>query len=206
MGRDGVRSAARLRAAAAAHPPGAGRGVRGSRRLSRRRGRRGVADAESRKSVSVPVGALHTFRNRSGGVVRVRNWHRPAMRFEDFIESTCRTLRAAGITRRRDPRALLYLSMVMLDFEDTLAPGRLRERLPMQLLAGIARRLRGVESRPWRSLACTRSSLATTPPPTGRSWPTSWGSRRSTPAGAGPSSRCPRRSWPRTRLGGRRRL
>ena len=26
------------------------------------------------ESVSVPVGALHTFRNRSGGVVRVRNW------------------------------------------------------------------------------------------------------------------------------------
>ena len=107
-----------------------------------------VVDGEWRtlrpgESVLVPVGALHTFRNRSGGVVRVRNWHRPAMRFEDFIESTCRTLRAAGITRRRDPRALLYLSMVMLDFEDTLAPGRLRERLPMRLLAGIARRLPG---------------------------------------------------------------
>jgi mannose-6-phosphate isomerase-like protein (cupin superfamily) len=78
------------------------------------------------QSVSVPVGALHTFRNRSGGVVHVRNWHRPAMRFEDFIETTCTTLRAAGIRRRRDPRALLYLSMVMLDFGDTLAPGRLR--------------------------------------------------------------------------------
>jgi mannose-6-phosphate isomerase-like protein (cupin superfamily) len=93
------------------------------------------------QSASVPVGALHTFRNRSGGTVRVRNWHRPAMRFEDFIESTCHTLRAAGIRRGRDPRALLYLSMVMLDFGDTLAPGRRRERLPMQVLAGIARRL-----------------------------------------------------------------
>src|SRR6478752_705378 len=27
------------------------------------------------ESVSVPVGALHTFRNRSGATVRVRNWH-----------------------------------------------------------------------------------------------------------------------------------
>jgi quercetin dioxygenase-like cupin family protein len=88
---------------------------------------------------SVPVGALHTFRNRSGGPVRVRNWHRPAMRFEDFIERTCKTLNAAGITRKRDPRVPLYLSMIMLDFDETLAPGRRRERLPMRALARIAR-------------------------------------------------------------------
>jgi mannose-6-phosphate isomerase-like protein (cupin superfamily) len=92
-------------------------------------------------SVSVPLGALHTFRNRSGETVRVRNWHRPAMRFEEFIERTCRTLQAAGVKRKRDPRVALYLSMVMLDFDDTLVPGRARERLPMQVLASIARML-----------------------------------------------------------------
>jgi len=42
-------------------------------------------------SASVPQGALHTFRNRSGAPVRVRNWHRPAMRFEEFIEQTAST-------------------------------------------------------------------------------------------------------------------
>ena len=92
-------------------------------------------------SVSVPIGALHTFRNRSGAVVRVRNWHRPAMRFEDFVERTCHTLQAAGIKRKRDPRVLLYLSMVMLDFSDTLVPGRRRELIPMQALARLARLL-----------------------------------------------------------------
>jgi hypothetical protein len=92
---------------------------------------------------SVPVGVLHTFRNRSGELVRVRNWHRPAMRFEDFIERTCTSLRAAGITRRRDPRVPLYLSKAMLDFDETLAPGRRRERLPMHVLARIARLLPG---------------------------------------------------------------
>jgi mannose-6-phosphate isomerase-like protein (cupin superfamily) len=92
-------------------------------------------------AASVPVGALHTFKNRSGAVVRVRNRHRPAMRFEDFIERTCRTLNAAGITRKRDPRIPLYLSMIMLDFDETLAPGRRRERLPMQVLARLARSL-----------------------------------------------------------------
>ncbi len=92
---------------------------------------------------SVPIGALHTFRNRSGELVRVRNWHRPAMRFEAFIERTCTTLSAAGITRGRDPRIAIYLSKVMLDYDETLAPGRRRERLPMQALARIASLLPG---------------------------------------------------------------
>jgi quercetin dioxygenase-like cupin family protein len=93
------------------------------------------------ESASVPLGALHTFRNRSGKTVRVWNRHRPAMRFEEFIERTCGTLRAVGVTRKRDPRVALYLSMVMLDFEDTLVPGRARERIPMRALASIARML-----------------------------------------------------------------
>jgi mannose-6-phosphate isomerase-like protein (cupin superfamily) len=93
------------------------------------------------ESTSVPLGALHTFKNRSGETVRVRNRHRPAMRFEEFIERTCSTLRAAGVKRKRDPRIPLYLSMVMLDFDETLAPGRTRERLPMRALAAVARRL-----------------------------------------------------------------
>jgi mannose-6-phosphate isomerase-like protein (cupin superfamily) len=93
------------------------------------------------EAASVPVGALHTFRNRSGEVVRVRNWHRPAMRFEDFIERTSTTLRAVGITRKRDPRVPLYLSMIMLEYDETIAPGRSRERLPMRALARIARLL-----------------------------------------------------------------
>jgi hypothetical protein len=92
-------------------------------------------------SASVPLGSLHTFRNRSGSTVRVRNWHRPAMRFEEFIERTCRTLRDAGVTRKRDPRILLYLSQVMLDFDETLYPGRRRERLPMRAFARLARLL-----------------------------------------------------------------
>jgi len=96
---------------------------------------------EPGQSAAVAVGALHTFRNRSGEPVRVRNQHRPAMRFEEFIERTCRTLRAAGVTRKRDPRVALYLSMVMLDFEETLAPGRARERLAMKALASMARLL-----------------------------------------------------------------
>jgi mannose-6-phosphate isomerase-like protein (cupin superfamily) len=93
------------------------------------------------ESATVPVGASHTFRNRSGETVRVRNRHTPAMRFQEFIERTSRTLRSAGVTRKRDPRVPLYLSMVMLDYDDTLFPARARERIPMQALAAIARLL-----------------------------------------------------------------
>lgn len=93
---------------------------------------------------SVPVGALHTFRNRSGAPVRVRNVHRPAMGFEDFIEAMHDALAAARITRPRDPRIPLVLSRVMLRFDGTLAPGRRRERIPMRVLAAMARLLPGV--------------------------------------------------------------
>lgn len=95
-------------------------------------------------SASVPVGALHTFRNRSGQDVRVRNRHRPAMGFEDFIAAMCSALQEAGITRKRDPRIPFVLSRVMLRFDDTLAPGRRRERIPMRVLATLARVLPGV--------------------------------------------------------------
>lgn len=95
-------------------------------------------------AASVPVGALHTFRNRSGAPVRVRNVHRPAMGFEDFIEAMRDALREAGVTRPRDPRIPLVLSRVMLRFDATLAPGRRRERIPMRVLAAMARLLPSV--------------------------------------------------------------
>ncbi len=93
------------------------------------------------ESASVPVGALHTFRNRSGEVVRVRNWHRPAMQFEEFIGRTSEALRTAGVKGGRDPRIPIILSTLMLQYGDTLYPGRRRERIPMKALAGLGRLL-----------------------------------------------------------------
>ncbi len=94
------------------------------------------------ETASVPRGVSHTFKNRSGALVRVRNWHRPAMRFEDYIERVQRTLEVAGIEGRRDPRVLLYLSMVLVEFDDTLVPARARERIALQALARLGRLLR----------------------------------------------------------------
>jgi hypothetical protein len=78
-------------APAAPHRSSSGRGVRGAGRTLRGRsdGWRTLARGEC---ATVRLGAVHTFRNHSGGGVRVRNWQWPAMRVEDFIEQTCRTL------------------------------------------------------------------------------------------------------------------
>lgn len=93
-------------------------------------------------SATVAPGALHTFRNRSGETVRVRNVHRPAARFEDYIERICQVTRAAGIGRRRDPRIPIYLSMITLEHPETLTPGRWQERLLLGALARLGRLLR----------------------------------------------------------------
>ena len=97
---------------------------------------------EEGDKVSVPIGALHTFRNSTHGEVRVRNWHRPAMRFEEFLERTCQNLNAAGIKGSRDPRIPMILSASMLRYPETLAPGRRREMIPMRVMAAIGRLLR----------------------------------------------------------------
>jgi mannose-6-phosphate isomerase-like protein (cupin superfamily) len=94
------------------------------------------------QSASVPTGVLHTFKNRSGAPVRVRNVHRPAARFEDYIEHIYKLTRARGITGAKDLRAPVYLSMLMLEYPETLAPGRRRERIGMTALAGLGRLLR----------------------------------------------------------------
>ena len=94
------------------------------------------------ESVSVPHGALHTFRNRSGSMVRVRNFHRPAARFDQYIEHIYRLLRARGVKRKMDPRVPIYLAMVMLEYPETLGPARKRERLGLRALARLGRLLR----------------------------------------------------------------
>ncbi|HWP33702.1 MAG TPA: hypothetical protein VNL97_08130, partial [Solirubrobacterales bacterium] len=63
-------------------------------------------------------------------------------RFEDYIEHICTLTRARGIKGARDPRLPIYLSMLMLEYPETLAPGRARERLLIRALAGLGRILR----------------------------------------------------------------
>lgn len=94
------------------------------------------------ESASVPVGALHTFKNSTQGTVRVKNWHRPAKSFEDFIASAAGALEAAGVKRLRDPRVPMIMSMQFEKYPDTLVLGRARERIPMGAMARIGKLLR----------------------------------------------------------------
>ena len=94
------------------------------------------------QSASIPPATLHTFKNRSTAPVRVRNIHRPPARFEDYIEHIYRLMRGHRVRSAKDPRVAIYLSMLMLEYSDTLAPGRTRERVAITALARLGRLLR----------------------------------------------------------------
>jgi quercetin dioxygenase-like cupin family protein len=87
-------------------------------------------------------GAVHTFRNRSGAAVRVRNVHKPALGFEDWVESVYRLARAGKVRGPRSPSTLIHLSMLWRQFPETLVAVRLRDRAGIVLLAGLGRLLR----------------------------------------------------------------
>jgi quercetin dioxygenase-like cupin family protein len=97
---------------------------------------------ETGEEVSVPPGVLHTFRNRSGSTRIVHSTHRPPGRFEEFIEHISKLLRARGITSGKDPRVPIYISMVFLEYGDTLRTGRARERFVLNVAARVGRLLR----------------------------------------------------------------
>lgn len=94
------------------------------------------------ETASVPPGGVHTFRNRSKATVTMHSTHAPAGRFEEFIEHICRVLPARGVKSARDPRIPIYLSMIMLEYPETIEPGRGRERFGINAMAGLGRLLR----------------------------------------------------------------
>ena len=96
---------------------------------------------EDGEEASVPPGVLHTFRNKSGETRIVHSIHSPAGRFEDFIEQLCRLLPARGIKSGKDPRVPIYISMVWLEYGDTLRTGRDRERFAVNVAARLGRLL-----------------------------------------------------------------
>jgi quercetin dioxygenase-like cupin family protein len=92
------------------------------------------------ESASVPVGVNHTFRSPERPV-HIRNFHRPALGFEEFIERMHATVTAAKL-RPRDPRLPLYLAQVWRDYPETLQASRTRERVGMSAAAALGRLLR----------------------------------------------------------------
>jgi hypothetical protein len=67
-------------------------------------------------------------------------FHRPAARFEQYIEHIYRLTAVSRIKSTSDPCMPIYLSMLMLEYADTLVLGRARER------AGLTRSPRDTAS------------------------------------------------------------
>jgi quercetin dioxygenase-like cupin family protein len=95
----------------------------------------------SGESASVPVGMSHTFA-RPKQSVRVRNFHRPALGFEDFIERMSAVGKAHHLRGANDPRLRIYLAMLWKEYPETLQETRTRERIGMTAAARLGRLLR----------------------------------------------------------------
>ena len=90
------------------------------------------------ETASVPVGVNHTFK-RPKQIVRVRNFHRPALGFEDFIETMSRVLAQKGVKRLADPRVPIYLSQAWRAHPETLQATRAVDRAAMSAASAIGR-------------------------------------------------------------------
>jgi mannose-6-phosphate isomerase-like protein (cupin superfamily) len=92
------------------------------------------------ESASVPAGVNHTF-GRPKELTRVRNFHRPALGFEAFIERTCEQLKAKRVRRLRDPRVPIIVATMWREFPETLQATRARDRVGMAAAASLGRLL-----------------------------------------------------------------
>lgn len=96
---------------------------------------------ERGQSVSIPRGQVHTLRNRSDEVVRIKDVHVPALDFQDYIEKLHRLARAGKVTSLRSPSTLIYLSMILCEHRGTQVTAGALQRAVESLLARIGRLL-----------------------------------------------------------------
>lgn len=85
------------------------------------------------ESLTVPRGATHWFRNTSEIPVRFLNTHRPALTFQDFLETVDRLIRAGKVKRPRDLRSGIYLALASLEHGTAV-----QVKPPQMLLRGLA--------------------------------------------------------------------
>ncbi|MPZ15809.1 MAG: hypothetical protein GEU73_15535 [Chloroflexi bacterium] len=67
------------------------------------------------ESLTVPQGAVHGFRNASGTPVRFLNVHRPALAFQEYLETLDRLIRAGKIKGLKNLRSLIYISVASME-------------------------------------------------------------------------------------------
>jgi quercetin dioxygenase-like cupin family protein len=65
------------------------------------------------ESLTMPPGQVHTLKNRSSDVVRVRDVHIPAGGFQEYIETLHRLSRTGKVKSLKHPGSLVYLSLLL---------------------------------------------------------------------------------------------
>lgn len=92
------------------------------------------------ETASVPVGVNHTF-GRPKDFVRIRNFHRPALGFEAFIEQVHRVVEAKNIRSLKDPRVPICIATAWKQRPETLQETRRRDRVGITVAAALGRAL-----------------------------------------------------------------
>jgi len=89
---------------------------------------------------TVPVNANHTFR-MAGEQVRVRNFHRPGGRFDEFIERQHRFVTSERYRGLKRPSTALAIPVAWHEHRDLLVPSNPALRAGVSALAPIGRAL-----------------------------------------------------------------
>ena len=94
------------------------------------------------ESLTVPKGARHTIKNEHDEDVTAMNWHRPAVRFEEFSRTFHRLATSGRIKSLppKDPSSLIYAAMLFTEYEDTQIVVK-PPAFVLRLLAFVGRRL-----------------------------------------------------------------
>jgi quercetin dioxygenase-like cupin family protein len=88
------------------------------------------------ESLTVPVGDIHTFRNKGERTARVRMVHDPALTFEDFL----RDMHATAVEHNAEsigPAMAVRMAVLFRRYPETIQPGP----LPLKIAFGLMGRL-----------------------------------------------------------------
>lgn len=92
------------------------------------------------ESMTIRRGEPHAFRNSSGLRVRVRNVHRPALGYQDYLEELHSLAQDGRIKSFSDASSMMTLARLYEKYEDTIVPAKRGQRAVMGLFARVGRR------------------------------------------------------------------
>ena len=91
------------------------------------------------ESLTVPLRAVHAFRNASSAPATFLNVHRPALAFQEHLETLDRLIQSGKVRGTKDPRSLIYMSMSAIKHRPDVAVKP--PQVVVNLMAWLGRRL-----------------------------------------------------------------